>query len=100
MSQARIVELLENVITKGWTAQKITAGGAETVTVVEGAGKLGRLLVLDAVAVTPYDDTTAIWDAVNDADFDTSSTPVNFATSLKLVFGGAGSAWVIYRLDV
>lgn len=99
MSEARNTEILEKYIATGWTATKATATGAEDITIKSSEGKLGRILVLtDVITVTPKDDATDLWDAViDDAEFDTSHTPIDFATSLVLTFSGAGSAWVLYK---
>ena len=97
MSQTRTTEILENNMDKGWTSELITAAGATTETVKLSAGKVAYIKVNGAYDVTLKDDVTAKWSAVNNTSLDIGSSPIAFNTSIKLTFGAAGSAWVIYK---
>jgi len=99
MSQARQTEILENELTNGWTAAKITAVGAETKTVKSTAGKVARIKIVDGgITVTPVDGTIPAWDGLTSVvELDLGGTPMTFATNIKLTFDGAGSAWILYK---
>jgi predicted methyltransferase len=98
LSQARITEILENEIVEGWTSVLITApAGTLTQTVKSTAGKVAYLKVNGAYGVTLKDNTTAKWEEINNTYIDFSNCPIQFSTSIKLTFGGAGSAWIIYK---
>ena len=99
MPLSRIAQILEQNVSAGWTAAKITAAAAETKTVKATAGKVARILVVTgAISVTPTNGSTAAWDALtNAAELDLSGTPMTFSTSIKLAFSGAGSAWILYK---
>lgn len=99
MSLPRVTELLEQEMAAGWTAEKITAAGAETKTVKATAGKVARILVVTgAITVTPVNGSTAAWDALtNAAELNLTGTPMTFSTSIKLTFSGAGDAWILYK---
>jgi hypothetical protein len=102
MSLPRITEILENELITGWTAELITATGAETVTVKATAGKVARIKVVDAViTVTPINGSNAMWAALtNAAELDLTGltgTPMAFDTSIKLTFSAAGTAWILYK---
>jgi len=104
MSIARLLEIISNEA-DGYTAELVTATGAETKTVMTGKGKLARVIVLtDVITVTPKDNATAIGAALEDEDAywigDYTKSPVKFDTSLKLAFSDTGSAWVIYKAAV
>lgn len=98
-----MTEIQELELIKGWTAEKITATGAETKTVKSSAGKVARVLVdTSDITVILKDNTTAKWipmdkSGVNSSDNDFSSSPIQCNTSIKLTFSGAGDAWIIYK---
>lgn len=97
MSIARQTEILENQLDKGWTSLLITASGATTETVKAAKGKVAYIKVNGAYDVTLKDNTTAKWVAINNTSLDFSNCPIQCDTSIKLTFGAAGSAWVIYK---
>lgn len=99
MSIARQTQILENAHS-GWISELITASGAETKTVLADAGMVALIKVNGAYDVTLKDDTTAKWAAVNNTSLDVSACPIACNTSIKLTFGGAGSAWVVYKAVV
>ena len=81
----------------GWTSKKVTESGAgSTHTVKATGGKIAMLLVEGAQNVTLKDDTTDLWAAVNNTSVDWSRCPLVAETSIKLTFGGATSAWIVY----
>lgn len=96
MRQTRI---LEEELVHGYTAELITAAGAETVAVKATPGKVARIRVVDAgINVTPKDGADAAWGALtNAAELDLGGTPMQFNTSISLEFDGAGSAWILYK---
>lgn len=96
LSTPRTTEILEG-IGGGWTSKLITAGGAETVAVIATPAMVGMLKVNGAYDVTIKDAAAAKWAIVNNATADFSNCPIKCATSVNLTFGGAGSAWIIYR---
>jgi hypothetical protein len=97
MSQLKTTEILLQNVEQGWTSELITAAGAETKTVKTSAGKVAYLKVNGAYDVTMKDNDTAKWAAVNNTHVDLSGCPIAFGTSIKLTFGGAGNAWIIYK---
>ena len=97
MSQSRTTEILESNIEKGWVSELITAAGATTETVKATAGKVAYIKVNGVYDVTLKDNATAKWAVVNNASLDIGSSPIACNTSIKLTFGGAGSAWIIYK---
>jgi len=99
MSQSRQTEILEDELTKGYTAVLITATGAQIKTVKATAGKVARIQVVDAIiTVTPTDGSTAAWSALTSAaELDLGGTPMQFNTSIKLSFSAAGTAWILYK---
>lgn len=97
MSIPRQTEIMEENIAGGWTSEKITATGAETKTVKSTAGKVAMLNVVDAEDVTLKDNDTAVWEVVNNATVDWSNCPIQCDTSIKLTFGGAADAWIVYK---
>jgi hypothetical protein len=88
---------METYMARGWMSELITADGAETKAVKATAGKVALLKVNGAYDVTIKDGATAKWAAVNNASLDVSACPIQCDTSINLTFGGAGSAWIIYR---
>jgi len=97
MSQARTTEILENNLDKGWNSVLVTASGTTIETVKSIAGKVARILVNGAYDVTLKDNTTAKWAVINNTGIDFSNSPIQCNTSIKLTFGGAGSAWIVYK---
>ncbi len=97
MSSPRATELLELEYGKGWKTDLITASGAETKTVKAAPGKVACVKANGAYDVTLKDDATAKFAVVNNALLDLSGCPIQCDTSIKLTFGGAGSAWIIYK---
>lgn len=99
MSIPRQTEIMETEVVTGYTALKVTAAGAEVKTAKATPGKVARIKVItNGINVTPTDGATAAWDALTDAaELDLGGTPVQFRTSIKLDFSGAGSAWIIYK---
>lgn len=99
MSLPRITEILEHEVVAGWTAAKITATGEQTKTVKATAGKVARVIVVSGgITVTPVDGSTAAWSALtNAAELNLTGTPMQFSTSIKLAFSGAGDAWILYK---
>ena len=97
MSEARQTELLEGVYGSGWKSEKITAAGAETKTVKATAGKVAMLYVTSAQDVTLKDNTVEKWGAVNNTTVDWSACPIQCSTSIKLTFGAAADAWIVYK---
>ncbi len=97
MSESRQTQILEGQYGTGWKSGKITAAGAETKTVKATAGKVAMLFVTSAQNVTLKDDTTEMWGAVNNTTVDWSGCPIQCNTSIKLTFGAAADAWIIYK---
>ncbi len=97
MSEKRQTQILEDQYGTGWKSEKITATGAETKTVKATAGKVAMLFVTSAQNVTLKDATTEMWGAVNNTTFDWSGCPIQCNTSIKLTFGAAADAWIIYK---
>lgn len=97
MSIPRQTEILEDNVQEGWTSEKITATGSETKTVKSSPGKVAMIYVADAEDVTLKDDDTAKWEAINNTSQDFSNCPIQCDTSIKLTFGGAADAWIIYK---
>ena len=97
MSQARTTAILESNMETGWTSELITASGAGTETVKATQGKVAYIKVNGVYDVTLKDDTTAKWAVLSNAEQDFSFCPINCGTSIKLTFGGAGNAWIIYK---
>ena len=99
MTESRIVQLLEQELLQGWTAEKITAAKAETIAVKAAAGKVARIRVMTAaITVTPKDGATAVWGALtNAAELDLGGTPMQFDTSINLDFSAAGDAYILYK---
>ena len=97
MSEVRQTELLEGIYGSGWTSEKVTAGGAETKTVKATAGRVAMLYVTSAVDVTLKDNTTEKWGVVNNTTVDWSNSPIQCNTSIKLTFGAAADAWIVYK---
>ena len=97
MSEATRTQILKDNMGKGWTSELITASGAGTETVKASAGKVAYIKVNGVYDVTLKDDTTAKWAVVNNASIDLSGCPIACDTSIKLTFGGAGNAWIIYK---
>ncbi len=93
----KIVDSVE-VEQAGWISKKITdSDGGGVHTVKDSAGKVAMLLVEGAQDVTLRDDDTAIWAAVNNDSVDWSRCPLTAETSIKLLFGGETSAWIVYK---
>ena len=65
-----------------------------------GKTLLGRLRVITSSDdVTPYDDTTALWDAVDStAELDVAMTPFYVETALRLRCTTAAEAWAFYKV--
>lgn len=99
MSEMRQTRILEEELVQGYTAELITAAGAETVAVKATPGKVARIRVVDAsINVTPKDGADAAWGVLtNAAELDLGGTPMQFNTSINLEFSGAGSAWILYK---
>lgn len=93
----RQTELLENELGAGWTSELITAIGAEVKAVKATRGKVAQIKVNGAYNVTLKDNATAKWAVLNNEAKDFSNCPIECATSINLDFGGAGSAWIIYK---
>lgn len=93
----RVIEIFEQELVKGWTAEKITGAGVEVKTVKTTKGKVARIYVTSAINVTLRDNTTDKWSAINNTTVDFSNCPIQCNTSIKLSFSGAGDAWIIYR---
>jgi len=93
---SRQTQILEGV-NSGWTSALITAAGAETKAVLATPGKVALIKVNGAYDATIKDGTTAKWAAVNNTSLDVSACPIACLTSINLTFGGAGSAWVIFK---
>lgn len=96
MSLPRITEIIENS-NSGWDSVLITAAGAATEIVLNAPGKVALLKVNGAYDVTLKDDSSAKWAAVNNSTLDVSGCPIFCNASIKLTFGGAGSAWIVYK---
>lgn len=99
MTESRIVQILEQELLQGWTAEKITAAAAETKAVKASPGKVARIRVETAViTVTPKDGATAVWGPLSDAaELDLGGTPMQFNTSINLDFSAAGAAYILYK---
>lgn len=97
MSQLKTTEILKENMEKGWTSVLITASGAGTETVKATAGKVGYIKVNGTYDVTLKDDTTAKWAVLSNTAQSFASIPIACDTSIKLTFGGAGNAWIIYK---
>ena len=99
MSEMRQTQILEKELAQGYTAELITAAGAESVPVKASPGKVARIRVVDAgITVTPKDGVNAAWGALsNAAELDLGGTPMQFSTSIGLDFSGVGSAWILYK---
>jgi hypothetical protein len=97
MSDARTTEILENNMEDGWISELITASGAGTETVKATKGKVAYIKVNGVYDVTLKDDTTAKWATLSNTSQDFSFCPIACNTSIKLTFGGAGNAWIIYK---
>ncbi len=97
----RVQEIMEAEFA-GWTADKVSAASAMTVTVYTGRCTLAWLRVLTgAITVIPKDNATALFDEVTSAaDLNLSFCPLKVGTSIKLTFSGAGTVWVIHRARV
>jgi len=97
MSQARTTEILQDNMQEGWTSELITASGAGTEIVKTTAGKVAYIKVNGVYDVTLKDDATAKWAVLSNTSQDFSFCPIACNTSIKLTFGGAGNAWIIYK---
>ncbi len=81
----------------GWTSELITAAGAGDEAVKATRGKVAYILVNGAYNVTLKDDSTAKWAVLNNTSIDLTGAPIECSTNITLTFGGAGSAWIIYK---
>lgn len=99
MSVIRQTQIMEEEMVKGWTAELVTAVGAEVVGVKAAAGKVAKIIVnTDVITVTPKDGATAVWAALTDnVGLDLVNAPMQFNTSINLDFSGAGTAWILYK---
>ena len=97
MSIPRLTEIFEDNLGSGWKSEKIEGSGAETKTVKTSAGIVAMLYVTSAQNVTLKDDTTEMWGAVNNTTVDWSGCPIQCNTSIKLTFGAAADAWIVYK---
>lgn len=93
------IAAIKTELEQGYTAEEITAAGAETVAVKATPGKVARIRVVTAViTVTPQDGAGDAWGALtNAAELDLGGTPMQFTTNIGLKFSGAGSAWILYK---
>jgi len=99
MSEMRQTQILEQEIVQGYTAQLVTAAGAETIVVKATPGKVARIRVVDGgINVTPKDGANAAWGVLtNAAELDLGGTPMQLNTNISLEFDGAGSAWILFK---
>ena len=101
MPLPEIAQLLKDEIEQGWTAELITnaGGAAQTITVKATPGKVSRIIVnTGAINVTPYDGIVAKWAVLTSAaELNLSSTPIQFVTSIRLLFSNNGNAWILYK---
>jgi hypothetical protein len=99
MSEMRQTQILEEELVRGYTAELITAAGAETVVVKATPGKVARIrVVTSGITVTPKDGNAAAWGVLTDAaELDLGGTPMRFDTDIRLEFSAAGSAWILYK---
>jgi hypothetical protein len=99
MSEMRQTQILEEELVRGYIAELITAGGAETVVVKATSGKVARIrVVTNGINVTPKNGNDAAWGALTDAaELDLGGTPMQFDADIRLDFSGAGSAWILYK---
>jgi hypothetical protein len=84
---------------KNVTADEGVAAAPLTKAVNMGPCKLGMLkVVTEVITVTPYNGTSAKWDAVaSTAVLELQPCPIAIGTSLKLLFSADGSAWALYK---
>lgn len=99
MSEMRQTQILEEELVQGYTAEFITAAGAEVKAVKASPGKVARIRVeTNGINVTPKNGNDAAWGALTDAaELDLGGTPMQFDTSISLDFSAAGSAWILYK---
>lgn len=99
MSEMRQTQILEEELVQGYTAEFITAAGAEVKAVKASPGKVARIrVVTSGITVTPKNGDDAAWGALTDAaELDLGGTPMRFDTDIRLEFSAAGSAWILYK---
>ena len=99
MPLARIAQVLTREMEQGWTAELVTAAGAEVVEVKDTPGKVARVVVnTGAINVTLQDDGDAMWAPLTSAaELNLIGTPMQFNDNIELAFSGAGNAWILYK---
>lgn len=77
----------------GWTWKKVDAAGAGTETVKATPGKVAAMIANAAETITLVDGAVACWKQ----GAYSQPQPIACLTSIKITFGGAGSAWILYK---